>query len=160
MHNSDGAAVRSGYLADFYPEIKALLEQGKPVCISFQGMSMSPTLRGGRDSVVLVRPEGKLRKYDLPLYRRDNGAFVMHRIISLGKDGTFTCCGDHQLQAEPGVRSDQIIALAVLLHRKGRDISVNSFGYRLWVRFWCALRPLRPFLFRFVSAFRKLFAGK
>ena len=154
--NNPGDAARSGYLAELYPEMKALLDQGKPVCIGFRGMSMSPTLQGGRDEVILLAPKGRLRKYDLPLYRRDDGAFIMHRVIALGKDGTYTCCGDHQFETEPGVRDDQIIAVAEELVRKGRRISVHGFLYRLQVRFWCFLRPLRRPLFRAAGAVRKL----
>lgn len=157
---SDPNAARTGYLADLYPEIKALLDQGKPVCISFRGVSMAPTLLGGRDSVILVRPEGKLLKYDLPLYRRDNGEFIMHRIVSVQSDGTYTCCGDHQLAFEAGIRDDQIIAVADQILRKGKLISVHSLGHRLWVRFWCSLRPARRVICSMIAAFRKRFPRK
>ncbi len=156
--SDSGTAVRSGYLADLYPEIKALLDQGKPVCISFRGTSMSPTLRGGKDSVILVRPEGKLRRYDIPLYRRDNGEFVLHRIVSVNADGSYSCCGDHQFSPEDGIREDQFIAVADQRLRRGRQISLRSFGQRFWARCWCLfLRPARRVVLTAAGAFRKLF---
>ena len=157
---SDPAAVRTGALRDLYPEIRSVLDSGRPVSIGFQGTSMKPTLLGGRDRVILVLPKGKLRKYDLPLYRRDNGAFVLHRIVSVSKDGTYACCGDHQVQIEKGIRDDQILAVAEQIVRKGRQISVHAVSYRLLVRIWCFFYPVRSLLFRGYAFFLKLFRRK
>ncbi len=160
MRNSESAVIRSGRLSELYPEIRTILEQGKPVSIGFQGTSMVPTLRGGRDRVILVLPKEKLRKYDLPLYRRDDGSFVLHRIVSVAEDGSYTCCGDHQWRVEKGIRQEQILAVADQIVRKGRLISVHSFGYRLYVRLWCLCLPARSVLIRGVSALRRFFHRK
>ena len=157
MNNAAASDIPSGSLSDLYPQIRAVLDDGKPVSIGFQGTSMAPTLYGGRDRVILIRPEGKLRKYDIPLYRRENGAFILHRIVSVSKDGLYSCCGDHQWQVEKGIRDDQIIAVTDAILRKGRLISVHSFSYCILVRLWCFLLPLRSLLFRGYSALCKLF---
>ena len=48
------------------------------------GDSMLPLIRQGRDLVLVSRkPEGRLKKYDVPLYRRDSGQYVLHRILKV-----------------------------------------------------------------------------
>lgn len=149
--NDSKAPVRpdvSIWMADLLPLIQEAFAQGKDAPIPVTGTSMVPTLLGGRDRVRLSAPLDVLKKYDLPLYRRQNGQFILHRIVSVEKDGTYTCCGDHQWEKETGIRRDQILAVTVQIHRKGKDIPVSSFGYRLWVRFWVMVLPCRRFFLR------------
>ena len=66
------------------PLFQERLEDGQQVRFSPMGISMLPMLREGRDSVVLSPAPERLRRYDLPLYRRDNGAYVLHRVAEAG----------------------------------------------------------------------------
>lgn len=125
------------------PLIRERLAAGESVRFTPRGTSMLPMILGGRDQVVLSPLPEKLRKYDLPLYQRDNGQYVLHRIVRAGE--TFTCIGDNQFIYEPGVRPDQMIALATGFVRKGKTYSVNSLTYWLYCRLWCESRPLRNF---------------
>lgn len=102
---------------------------------------MSPMLRNGKDFVELSAPPQKLKKYDLPLYQRDNGEYVMHRVVRTGK--TYTCIGDNQFVLETGIRPDQIIAVVTAFTRKGKRYSVKNLSYRLYCRLWHFTRPLR-----------------
>lgn len=43
------------------------------------GTSMEPLLRTRRDVVVIEKPAGRLKKYDVPLYRRGED-YVLHRM--------------------------------------------------------------------------------
>ena len=104
---------------------------------------MLPMLRQGIDSVVLAPVPGKLRKYDLPLYRRENGKYVLHRIVDAGC--TYTCMGDNQFVPEPGLRQDQMIAVVTAFYRGEKKHSVSEPGYRLYCRIWHYSRPLRKF---------------
>lgn len=50
------------------------------------GRSMLPMLRNRRDTIVIrpaesARPGGLLRRFDVALYRRPDGAYVLHRVI-------------------------------------------------------------------------------
>ena len=45
------------------------------------------------------------------LYRRQNGAYVLHRIAAIGADGTYMMCGDAQTVLEPGIRREQLLAV-------------------------------------------------
>lgn len=130
-------------LAELEPVIRDAFEAGMTFQLPVTGTSNLPTLKEGRDQVILDRVEAPLKKGDLPLYRRDNGQYVLHRIVSVQKDGTYTCCGDHQWKKEPGIRQEQLIGLTVQLIRKGRPVSVSQLGYRLWVRTWVLLFACR-----------------
>lgn len=123
------------------PLIKERLAAGQPVRFSPKGTSMLPMLRQGIDKVVLSPLPEKLRKYDLPLYQRDNGAYVLHRIVKAGD--TYTCIGDNQFILEPGVRSDQMIGVVTAFYRGTKRCAVTSGAYRLYCRLWHHSRFLR-----------------
>lgn len=133
-------------LAQAFPLMRERMEAGESVQFTPHGTSMRPTIYGGRDQVVLVALPEKLKKYDLPLYRRDNGQFVLHRIVKVGT--TYTCIGDNQFVYEQGVRRDQMLALVTGIYRKGKYYSTDGFGYRLYSRLWCWSRPARQFALR------------
>ena len=132
---------RNVSVGDMIPLIRETLDSGKTVSFAPRGVSMLPMLRQGRDTVTLSRLEGRLRKYDLPFYRRDDGTYVLHRIVKSGD--TYTCIGDNQFALEPGIRHDQIIGVVSAFCRKGKTISVSHRGYKLYCRFWHWSRPVR-----------------
>ncbi len=131
-------------LDDVMPLIKEKLAAGQTVTFSPHGTSMLPMIRQGIDTVELAPLPDKLKKYDLPLYQRDNGQYVLHRIVK-AKNDTFTCIGDNQFVFEHGVEMRQMIAVVVSFKHKGKVRSVNSFGYRFYCRFWHYTRPIRHF---------------
>ena len=104
---------------------------------------MLPMLRHGVDSVVLSPIPERLKKYDLPLYQRDNGSYVLHRVIQAGD--TYTCMGDNQFSPEPGLRHDQMIGLVTGFNRGGKEYSVQHVGYRVYYRVWYHSRHFRRF---------------
>lgn len=154
--NKGRAAGLSVRMADLLPAMQQTLSAGGEVSLTITGTSMVPTIRGGRDQVTLTAAPAALKKYDLPLYRRDNGQFVLHRIVAVADDGTFTCCGDHQWALETGVRPDQILAVTVRICRKGKQFPVTRRSYRLWVRVWVFARPIRRIVFGTYGAVSKL----
>ena len=135
MRNS---AVR---LEQVLPQIQEILAQGRKVRFMPNGTSMLPMLRQGKDSVTLSPVPERLRKYDLPLYRRDNGQFVIHRIVKAGE--TYTCVGDNQFALERGLRRDQMIALVTAFSRGEKEIPVTALSYRIYCRLWNWSRPIR-----------------
>lgn len=123
------------------PLIRDRLAAGQSVKFGPRGTSMLPMLRQGIDAVELSPISSKLKKYDLPLYQRSNGQYVLHRIVSVGE--TYTCIGDNQFVFEPDVRHDQMIALVTAFSRDGKRIEVSNPRYLLYCRFWCFTRPVR-----------------
>lgn len=140
-------------MEELVPLIQEALSAGRTVQLSPRGTSMLPMLRQGIDSVVLSPVPETLRKYDLPLYRRENGKYVLHRIIDV--EGIYTCMGDNQFSREPGIRHDQMIAVVTAFYRDGKKYSVSNPGYRLYCRIWYHSRPLRRFWRRGIGWIRR-----
>ena len=126
------------------PLITERLAAGQDVRFTPRGISMCPMLRDGKDIVVISPVKGGLKKYDLPLYRRADGQFVLHRIIACG-DNEYTCMGDNQFVPEYGVRQEQLIGTVSAFVRNGRERTVADLDYRLYCRLWHFSRPLRRF---------------
>ncbi len=141
-------------LAQMLPLIQERLAAGETVKFTPRGISMRPMLDGIRDQVVICPLPETVKKYDIPLFRRDDGQFVLHRIVKAGQ--TYTCIGDHQLVYEKGVRRDQMIGLVTGFYRKGKYYSVDAVGYRIYSRMWHWLRPFRRFTYWFNQKWRNL----
>ncbi len=123
--------------------IREKLDAGGTVTFTPHGTSMLPMLRDGEDVVVLKKPSGRLRLFDLPLYQRENGQYVLHRVIDFGNDGSYVLCGDNQFAKERGIKDGQIIAVVTAFFRKGKQYSMQAITYRLYVNFWYYTRPFR-----------------
>ncbi len=140
-------------LGELMPLMRECLESGKSFRFSPRGVSMLPMLREGIDSVVLSPLPEKLSKYDIPLYQRDNGKYVLHRIIEAGE--TYTCIGDNQFVYEKGVRPEQMIAVVTEFYRGEKRHSVDETGYKIYCRLWHWSRPLRHLWRRGINFLRR-----
>lgn len=140
-------------LEQLLPLIMETLEKDNTVSFSPRGISMLPMLHQGRDTVTLAPIHGELKKYDLPLYRRDDGAFILHRIVGTGE--TYTCIGDNQYELEQGVRRDQMIAVVTSFTRNGERVEVTDLRYQIYCRLWHWSRPVRRFLSRVKGFLRR-----
>lgn len=118
-----------------------LIEQGYHVSTTV-GMSMYPMLRDRRDRIVVMPVEGKtLKKYDLPLYKRPDGKYVLHRIIGVRKDH-YVIRGDNTYVREY-VPKDWILGYVSEFYRKDRHILASSRGYRAYAALWNFIYPIR-----------------
>ena len=102
---------------------------------------MLPMLRQGRDCVVISPIKKDIKKYDLPLYKRANGQYVLHRVVSSGD--TFTCIGDNQFEVEKGVSRDQMIGVVTAFCREDREYRTDSVMYRMYCVLWHHSRTFR-----------------
>ena len=140
-------------LDSLMPLIQEQLAAGQTVRFSPMGLSMLPMLRQGIDSVVLSPAPEKLKKYDLPLYRRSNGQYILHRIVKA--EETYTCIGDNQFTLEQGVEHSQILALVTAFYRGDRKWDVTALPYRAYCVFWYYSRPVRHFWRRGMNWLRR-----
>lgn len=92
-----------------------------------QGDSMNPMLIEGRDSVIIVLPKFPLKKYDIPVYKR-NGHYTMHRIIRVTKNG-YVICGDNRVHLECDIKDSDIIGVLAGFYRNGKLISCTDEAY-------------------------------
>lgn len=141
-------------LEDLIPVIEEKLKSGGTFEINFNGTSMLPLLVEGRDTVILKAFDGNLKKYDIPLYKRSDGHYVLHRVIGVNGD-TFTACGDNQWAVEEGVKQEQIIGVVCTINRKKKRVSVDSPAYKLYCRVWVFLRPVRGYIVKVKGKLKK-----
>lgn len=135
--------IKEVRLAELYPVMKEMLDSGGTANFNPHGTSMLPMLHDDGDRVILKKPRGELKKYDLPLYRRTDGAFVLHRVVRRPENGVYTMCGDNQWALEKGIKHSQIIGVVIEFERKGKKISTENKLYKLYARVWVAIMPLR-----------------
>lgn len=129
------------------PLIRERLAAGQTVRnLGFEGVSMLPMLRQGRDSVEIAPPPERFQKYDLPLYQGRDGKYVMHRIVGV-RDDHYICLGDNTYHYEKVV-PERMVARVCAFYRDGRRIGVDNPGYRLYCRAWCAIYPVRRLIKR------------
>ena len=118
------------------PVAQALQTQGFLV-LAPRGTSMLPLIRQGKDSVKLEPPKGRLRRFDVPLYRRKSGTGVLHRVWKVLPDG-YLVCGDHQWELEK-ITDDQILGVMTALYRKEKMWTLKEKRYRLYLHLFCAM---------------------
>lgn len=107
------------------------------------GTSMWPMLQHRRDTIVVAPPAGRLRRFDVALYRRGS-SYVLHRVVRVLPD-SYVILGDNCLNFEHGITDDQVIGVLTGFYRGHSEKPVNMDGlaYRAYVRVWYLLWPLR-----------------
>ena len=111
------------------------------------GDSMLPLIRQDHDILVIEKPAGRLKKYDVPLYKRDSGQYVLHRILRV-RENDYVICGDNRYSKEYGITDRHIIGVLTAVVRNGREMPVTDWRYRLYVHLWCDFFPVRAFILR------------
>lgn len=111
------------------------------------GDSMMPLIKQGRDVLIISKTDGRLKKYDVPLYKRDNGQYVLHRILKVRKND-YVICGDNRYVKEYGITDKHIVGVLSGMIRKGKEISTDDVRYRGYVHLWCDFFVVRAFLLR------------
>ena len=72
---------------------EVIARQGKLVYTNV-GDSMYPLIQP-HDLLVIEAVKKPLRQFDIPLYKRDNGRYVLHRIMRI-ENGEYLMCGDNR----------------------------------------------------------------
>lgn len=124
-----------------------------------KGNSMFPLIKEGRDKVIIVpKGSGRLKKYEVPLYRRDNGKYVLHRVMKV-RAADYLICGDNRSFLEPEITDSHIIGVMSGVIRKGKTIEVTDWRYRLYVALWCWTIPffIRRVFLKIYSVVLRLF---
>ena len=111
------------------------------------GNSMRPLIRQDRDILIIEKYEGRLKKYDVPLYKRDSGQYVLHRVLKV-RDSDYVICGDNRYSKEYGITDRHIIGVLTAVVRDGKEVPITDWRYRLYVHLWCDLFPLRAFILK------------
>lgn len=131
-------------MSDFRSELQ---KHGKIIYTNV-GDSMMPLIKQGRDVLIISKkPKGRLKRYDVPLYQRDSGQYVLHRILKVRKND-YVICGDNRSHPETGISDRHIIGILTGIIRNGKELSLSSLKYRIYVHLWCDCFSIRAFLIR------------
>lgn len=119
-------------LGELWHVIDEVISNGGEFSITPNGISMLPLLRPGIDSVTLVSPNN-IKKGDIVLYRRDNGKFVLHRVMII-KNNEYIMCGDNQKRFEYGITSAHLLAKVKEMYREDEKINTESKQYKKYLK--------------------------
>ena len=95
---------------------------------------MLPFLKGGQDRVTLSPVNSPVGKGDVLFYRRDGGAFVLHRVVRVLDGENFLTCGDNQFVLEKGITDKHILAKMKAVIRDGKTIDESVPEYVKYVK--------------------------
>ena len=109
------------------------------------GNSMMPLIRQQKDLIIIKQVKEPLKRYDVPLYKRDSGEYVLHRILKVNKQG-YVLCGDNRWNREYGITDKHIIGVLDGIVRDGEEIAVSNWKYRLYAHIWCDFFWMRAFI--------------
>ena len=102
---------------------QVISEQGQLIYTNV-GDSMYPLIQP-RDLLIIKKLTKPLKLGDIPLYKRDSGQYVLHRIVDINVNG-YTMCGDNRFEAETGVAKKQILGILTGIVRNGETVSVEA----------------------------------
>ena len=121
------------------------MREGVCVTLPVDGQSMLPFIIGGKESVILQRPE-LIDVGDVVLAWVDGCRYVVHRIIKLDYDRV-TLMGDGNLVVtEHCLLNDIKARVTHVVDAKERTHDINN-RWRKWAaKMWFWLRPMRRYL--------------
>ena len=135
-----------------FAEVASAIREGKSVVIKPKGCSMLPFIRGERDEVVLVRPDD-IEIYDAVLAQLRTGVYVLHRVMEI-REGSLVLMGDGNLQGKEQCRKEDVVAKVAEVIRDGHKHDCRAPRYRLMVRMWIRLMPVRRWI---LAIYKRLF---
>ena len=113
---------------------KASLQENEVIAFVPGGNSMWPTLKHKGQSVIVKRKTEKLKKFDVALYLRKNGSYVLHRVMQ-PTDFGYLICGDSQFDIEK-VEEDQVFGVMIGFYRGKKYIECSDIEYVKEVERW------------------------
>ena len=141
---------------DIVPIMEEVIKSGGSCKLRVTGYSMNPTLRHLKDSVVLVSPQKrKPLKNEIVFIKRDSRKHVLHRIRKIIDNDCFIMNGDAQQWTEV-VRFDQVIGVVESFYRDVKLISCDNKKYKIYMRLWVLLKPIRPLFFKSRNLIKKI----
>ncbi len=133
-------------------EVARLVDEGEAVTLMTKGASMLPFIVGGRDSVLLVRPE-ELFPGMIVLAYVQGGRYVLHRILSV--DGTkVVLMGDGNIKGVEVCAPADVKAVAVRISRPSGEVDCLSKRHLRQAAIWKTLLPVRRWI---LAVYRRLF---
>lgn len=112
---------------------QVLAEQGQGF-FQTSGNSMEPLLHHRKSTVVIQAKTSRLQRWDVALFRRPTGEYVLHRVIRVKPDG-YRILGDNRLWPET-VPAGWVIGVMTGFYpdESGQYISCQSPAYQAYLK--------------------------
>lgn len=116
-----------------------------------KGTSMMPMLDARTDKAVIEQFSGKLIRGDVVLYKRKDGAYVLHRLVKKGKHG-LVFCGDNHFALEYGITYDMCLGVLKGYFRGENYVDLKkSRKYKFYKAFYANRRILKKLLYHILK---------
>ena len=113
--------------------IEQELERSGRIIQTIVGNSMEPMLHNRESVVVIECFDGILKRGDIPLYKRPNGEYVLHRILRV-RERDYIIRGDNCLRKEI-IPHEMVIGVTTGFYKNGTKIPLTDEKYRRYVAF-------------------------
>ena len=129
-------------LKNILPVIDEMLYSGGKVTFTTNGASMQPILKSG-DSVTLIKAN-EYKKGDVVLFRKEDGKFILHRIIRIRGNEVLTQ-GDSLSSIDEPIDKSKILGKAIAFIGENKTVYENEPSYKLYKLIYmsCLGRKLR-----------------
>jgi hypothetical protein len=146
-------------------DYKTQIEKNGVIAFVPGGNSMWPMLKHRKQSVIVQKKDGRLKKFDVGFYQRDNGAFVLHRVMQV-VDGGYVMCGDSQFTLEK-VKEENVFGIMTGFYEGETLVEVTDKKYIKKVQSYYKNKTLRKirlkcfyFILRVKNKLKRIFCGK
>lgn len=114
---------------DFYETILEAFANNKMFVFPIKGSSMQPLFHTG--CRVMLMKIDHIKKNDIIFYKREDGSFVLHRVVKILNNHKLKMIGDHQLNYEI---IDEALAFAKVYgyYKNDKLQRLKGMGYRLY----------------------------
>ena len=132
-----------------------LVGEGLEVTFPVNGRSMRPFIEGGRDSVVLVKPEN-LECGDIVLAKTLDGRHVIHRIMEFAGE-LVTLMGDGNLLGRETCNCKEIYAKVThVVTPNGKKILLYTPFRHFVQKLWVKVLPVRKYLLKLYRVYNRI----
>lgn len=140
-------------------EAVRLVQDGVSVTFPVKGRSMIPFIIGGRESVILQKPDD-LKVGHVVLAEIAPQKYVVHRIIRTEPDGrSVTLMGDGNIRGTERCLPSNVLAIAThVVDENGQRRTLESKGQMFKAKVWYVIRPFRRIILAVLRRTIKRFA--
>lgn len=116
-----------------------------------QGTSMWPLIKEGKDILIITSDVSCIKKGDIILTKRPSGRYLLHRVISVCKDGTYVICGDNNYKCDKNIMKSEILGKLSSILRDGKRNNLDGIGYKVYTFALCYLFCIRKPLLKIMK---------
>lgn len=137
-------------------KMEDILSETGELFTTASGVSMLPCIRPKRDMLHLVKPRKGIRQFDVILYKRKDGSYILHRVMKV-QEGSYVLCGDNQWVLEHGITDEQVLGVLRGFYRGKKYVDCQeNYLYHLYVKLWCFSLGIRRWILRGINLMRRI----